>query len=72
MVLETTRKLVLMANIHSLTLLSLIVNLLSKWSIEDELTCKQVSFANKRGTRLILQGMSLRYNKKSSGSRVEL
>ena len=40
----------LLANIHSLTLLSSIVNLLSKWSIEDELTSKQASSANKRGT----------------------
>ena len=49
-------KVILLANIHSLTLLSSIVNLLSKWSIEDELTSKQVSSANKRGAPLTLLG----------------
>ena len=44
----------LLANFHSITLRSLIDNQLSKWSIEDELTSKQVSSANKRGTVLTL------------------
>ena len=61
----------LLANIHSLTLLSSIVNLLSKWSIEDELTSKQVSSANKRGTLLTLLERSLIYNKKNSKPRVK-
>ena len=49
-------KINLLANTHSLTLLSSMVNLFFKWSIEDELTSKQVSAANKRGTLLTLLG----------------
>ena len=51
----------LLANIHSLTLLSSIVNLLPKWSIEEELTSNQVASANKRSTLLTLLGRSLLY-----------
>ena len=61
----------LLVNNCSSTLLSSIVNLLSKWSIEDDLTSKQVSSANKRGALLTLLGRSLTYNKKSSEPRVE-
>ena len=51
----------LLANTQSLTSRRLIVNLLFKWSIEDELTSKQVSSANKRGTLLTLLGRSYYY-----------
>ena len=54
-----TFKINVLANICLLTLLSSIVNLLSKWSIEHELTSKQVSSANKLGTLLTLLGRSL-------------
>ena len=61
----------LLAIIQSLTLFISIFNLLSNRSKEDELTSKQVSSANKRGTLPTLLRRSLIYDKNSKGPRVE-
>ena len=46
----------LLANIYSLILLSSIIDLLSKWSIEDDLTSKQVSSAQQARHTITLIG----------------